>query len=338
MRRVGRFLGRFLLILVVLGGALWWFGPYEPVITRADFEPRRFGEGVQVYFESVESRYREVTPDTEKRVIWQDGFKERRTPVSLLYVHGFSATSQEIRPVPDRIAQALGANLVYTRLQGHGLGGAALAQASAPAWMADLAEGLAAARAVGERVVVISTSTGGTLAAAAAVDPVMSDRVAAMIFVSPNFGINDSAAFLLSWPAARYWVPFVAGSTRDTDPDRLLDGTAKAIFWTLRYPVQALMPMAALVKTVAALDFSAARVPALFWLSDDDQVVRQDITRQIAGRWGGPAVIESVTMGAGDDPSSHVVAGDIMSPGQTDLAVKKMLTWLGQHGISKGNE
>ncbi|MCA0870004.1 alpha/beta hydrolase [Seohaeicola saemankumensis] len=329
MRGFGKFLGRLLLVLAVVAAGLWWFGPYEKVDLRADFEPRKFGEGVQVYFESIESGQDTITPGTEKRVVWQEGFKERRTPVSILYIHGFSATSEEIRPVPDRIADALGANLVYTRLQGHGQSGAALAEASAPAWMHDTAEGLAAARAVGERVVVIATSTGGTLAAAAALDPAMSDKVAAMILVSPNFGINDSSAGLLTWPAARYWVPLVAGQVRSTNPA----SEAQATYWTTTYPLRALMPMAALVKAVAALDFGATAVPALFWFSDDDAVVRPDITRKIAARWGGPSVMEVVTMGEGDDPSSHVVTGDIMSPGQTDLAVERMLAWLAGHGI-----
>lgn len=122
-------------VLSVAVIALWLFGPREKVDLTADFDPRKFGEGVQVYFESVESGFDDITPGVEKRVIWQDGFKEQRTPVSILYVHGFSATSEEIRPVPDRLADALGANLVYTRLTGHGRGGDAMAEATVNDWM-----------------------------------------------------------------------------------------------------------------------------------------------------------------------------------------------------------
>lgn len=32
-------------------------------------------------------------------------------------------------------------------------------------------------------------------------------------------------------------------------------------------------------------------------------------------------------MGARDDPSSHVIAGDILSPGQTDETVKLIAGW-----------
>lgn len=327
MRGFGKALGRILIVILIAGGALWMFGAREEVDLDASFEPRKFGEGVQVYFESIESRFKDITPGVEKRVIWA-GQRETRTPVSLLYVHGFSATSEEIRPVPDRIAAALGANLVYTRLRGHGRGGDAMAQATASDWMRDMAEGLAAARAVGDKVIVLSTSTGGTLAAAAAVNPEMSKDVVAMIFVSPNFAINDRTSFLLTWPGARHFVPWVMGETRSfetDDPDQNM-------YWTLSYPWSAVLPMAALVKKVVALDFSQTTIPALFWISDQDQTVRPDVTRKVAARWGGPVVVETVTMGPNDDPGSHILAGRIMSPDQTEPAIVGMTDWLATLG------
>ncbi|NRB19224.1 MAG: alpha/beta fold hydrolase [Rhodobacteraceae bacterium] len=329
MRRFGKGLRWALLALGLVGAGLWRFGPYEVVDFRASFEPRRFGEGVQVYFESMESRFTDITPGTEKRVIWRDGFRERRTPVAVLYVHGFSATSEEIRPVPDRVAAALGANLVFTRLRGHGRSGEAMAQATVQDWMMDLAEGLAAARQVGDRVVVIATSTGATLATAAALDAELSRQVAAMIFVSPNYGINNPLTPLLTLPAARYWLPPLAGPQR-AFPAR---NDGHATYWTNSYPSVAVLPMAALVDAVAKLDLGSIRIPTLFWLSPQDRVVRPDLSVEIAGRWGSAVRLQTVSLGAGDDPNAHVIAGDIMSPGQTDAAVLGFLTWLKEQGI-----
>jgi alpha-beta hydrolase superfamily lysophospholipase len=328
MRAMGQWLGRLIALLLCAIGlgvaALWLFGAREPVDLAAGFEPRRFGEGVQVYFESIESRFDDITPGTEKRVIWRPDFYERRSPVSILYLHGFSATSEELRPVPDRLAEALDANLVYTRLAGHGRPGQALAAVTVNDWMQDVAEGLAAARAVGERVVVLSTSTGGTLAAAAAVDPALSQNVAAMIFVSPNFGINQPGDALLTWPGARLWLPWLVGPTRSFEPRT----AAEATYWTASYPSVAVLPMAALVRAVRGLDVSGTTIPALFWFSLDDQVVRPERTQAVAKAWGGPATVRLVEMGPGDDPSGHVVAGAILSPGQTEAAVAGMLDWL----------
>ncbi len=324
-----RLIGRLCLALVAVGALIYWFGPREDVDLHPRFEPRKFGEGVQVYFESVESAFDDIVPGVEKRVIWQDGFKERRTPVSILYLHGFSATSEEIRPVPDRVADALGANLVYTRLQGHGRSGEAMAEGTASGWMQDMAEGLAAARAVGDQVVVISTSTGGTLAAAAAMDDDLSRDLAGIVFISPNFGVNTPGAWIPGLPWARDWLPVLMGENRDVsgpDPE-------KNRCWSAIYPWEAVVPMTVLVDVVFALDFSDAKVPALFWFSDDDQVVRPDRTHKVAEAWGAPAVVELVAMGPDDDPSSHVVAGRLMSPGQTEATVEGILAWLETLGI-----
>ncbi|KAE9627564.1 alpha/beta hydrolase [Parasedimentitalea maritima] len=329
MRLFGKWLGRVLLALAVIGAALWAFGPYEEVDLKTSFEPRRFGEGVQVYFESIESQHKDVTPGVEKRVIWREGFKEQRTPVSVLYVHGFSATSEEIRPVPDQVAEALGANLVFTRLRGHGRSGEALADVTVNDWMMDMAEGLAAARQVGDRVVVIATSTGATLATAAAFDPEMSKSVAAMIFVSPNYGINKPLAPLLTLPAARYWVPLLAGRERT----RPVQNADHKTYWTTTYPLVAVLPVAALVDTVAKMDVSQVDVPVLFWTSERDQVVRPDVTALVADRWGGPADLQLVVLDGKGDPRSHVIAGDIRSPDQTKAATEGFLKWLKMQGI-----
>jgi pimeloyl-ACP methyl ester carboxylesterase len=328
LRTFGKLLGRLLLLLLIAAGALWAFAPDETVDLNAEFDARKFGEGVQVYFESTESRFSDITPGTQKRVIWA-GQAETRTPYSVLYVHGFSATSEEIRPVPDRIAESLGANLVYTRLAGHGRSGAALGAARGEDWMQDTAEALAAARAVGEKVVVLSTSTGGTLTAAAAVDPDLSQDVAAMIFVSPNFGINGGGSMLLDWPGARWWVPVLLGGERSFESE----SDAVLTYWTHSYPWEAVVTLAGLVKTVTALDFAQARVPALFRLSLADQVVRPEETQKIAAAWGGPATVQLVELGPGDDGGAHVIAGDIVSPGQTEAAIGDMLAWLKQQGI-----
>lgn len=321
--RLGTFLGRSLLALGAGAAVLWAAGPYEPVDLSVTFEPRRFGEGVGVYFETVESRYSDITPGTEKRVIWA-GQQETRTPVSVVYLHGFSATSEEIRPVPDRVAEALGANLVFTRLRGHGRPGAAMAEATAGDWMRDTAEALAAARHVGGRVVVIAASTGATLAAAAALNPELSRDVAGMVLISPNFGVNNALEPLLTWPGARHWLPPLAGEEQAFTPRN----EQHEAFWTTRYPSVAVLPMAALVKEVRGMAFKHTDVPVLFWYSAADTVVRPERTTVVAEAWGGPKAVKLVTVGPGDDIYSHVVAGDVLSPGQTERTVAGILDWL----------
>ncbi len=321
MKWIAKMLGYVLLGLVLIVAALWLFGPYEDA-TLESAGIRVTGD-LDTYFMGVEAVFDDITPGVEKRVIWADS-PGARTEWAILYVHGFSATSQEIRPVPDLLADALGANLIYTRLQGHGRSGDAMATGTVQGWVTDLDEGLQAARIAGRKVLVLSTSTGGTLVAALSQDKNMMRDVAGLIFVSPNFGLNNPVARLLSWPAARYWLPPLAGAQRSFEARN----DDHAMYWSTSYPSVSVMPMAALIDAVNAQDHSGQTLPALFMFSADDQVVRPDITAQVAQAWGGPSTVINPVMGPGDDVQSHVIAGDILSPGQTQAAYQAMLDWV----------
>ena len=60
----------------------------------------------------------------------------------------------------------LQANLYEARLSGHGLTENPLANVRAENWLQDAADALATGAAIGDRIIVIGTSTGATLAAA----------------------------------------------------------------------------------------------------------------------------------------------------------------------------
>lgn len=322
MRILFKWLARAVLLLIFIVAGIVLLGPREAVDLDVAFDGADLNKGVQAYFEAAEAPFDDIIVGTEKRVIWA-GAAEAKTPVSIVYIHGFSATSEEIRPVPDSLADALGANLVFTRLRGHGRTGDAMAEPKVADWMRDTLEALEAGRAVGERVIVVSTSTGGTLMAAAALREEAMKNVAGAIFVSPNFAINSPASIILTWPAVRWWGPIVAGAQRSFDTLNAGHET----YWTNSYPTVALLPMAALVKAVDGLDLGQAKIPALFMISDQDKVVSAAKNREVAEEWGGPSTLNILTMGEGDDPYSHVIAGNILSPGQTEGAAQAMISW-----------
>lgn len=325
MRMFGKLVGRVLLALIVVGVGMWYFGAYEDVDFKTTFDESQLDDGVQAYFDASEAEVANIRANSHKRVIWA-GAAENKTPLSIVYLHGFSASSEEIRPVPDDVAAALGANLVYTRFKGHGRDGDAMAQVSVPAWMADAVEALAVARRVGEKVLIISTSTGGTIAALALHRPELQKDVAGIVLVSPNFGVNNGAAALLTLPAARYWLPILVGKTRSFEPR----SAGQARNWTTQYPSVAVFPMAASVQAAVQLDYSTVNIPALFHYSKNDGVVRADITQRIAAQWGGPVETVRPELGSDDDPLQHVISGDIMSPGQTARSVAAIVKWYGE--------
>jgi len=257
----------------------------------------------------------------EKRVIWA-GDAAARTDYAVLFIHGFSASPEEIRPLPDLVAKGLGANLHFTRLTGHGQDGAAMGSATLAAWQADVAEALDITQTIGKRVVVIGCSTGCTLATLALSQGA---RIDAIVHVSPNFGLaNRIGQSLLDLPFSRKWAHVAAGAERSFP--KISD--AHAAYWTLRYPTQAIHPMADAVRAVHSAAVEHVTTPALFCFNEADKVVSADRTRKIIARWGGPVETYLFQQTAADDPMGHIMAGDIFSPGQTAPAVGRILAWL----------
>ena len=318
MRWLMRWVWRLVLLLVALAAGLWAFGPYEPLDLTA-----RSGAATAEQFEAREAVFSDLRAGEEKRVIFSHASRER-TPVSILYLHGFSASSEEVRPVPDKVAEALGANLVFTRFAGHGRTSPdAMGEASGTDWMIDASEALAVAREVGERVIVIATSTGGSIATLAMTQADLAEGVAGVVMISPNFAVNNPAAPLLTFPAARSWVPLLVGERRSFEPRNL----GQAMHWTTDYPMVATLPMARVAKAARDAEHGAIKVPLMLYFNDADRVVKAEATREVAARWGGNVTMVEAPSGADVDPYLHVVAGDIMSPGNTDGAVQAIVDW-----------
>jgi|TARA_B110000908_G_scaffold151401_1_gene186094 hypothetical protein len=84
MRAFGKLVGRVLLALLVVGAALWYFGPYEDVSFDTDFDESQLDGGVQAYFDVSEAQVPNIRPDNQKRVIWA-GAAETKTPLSIVY-------------------------------------------------------------------------------------------------------------------------------------------------------------------------------------------------------------------------------------------------------------
>lgn len=157
-----------LVVLAVSLAVLYAVGPRVPVDTRITFDASAIGDDPAAYLDRSESRVSGIRDGLEKEIVWADPMIHVKTPISIVYIHGFSASKGEVRPLPDQVAEEFGANLFYTRLKGHGQDSAAMGTATVNDWLNDYAEALAIGREIGEKVVVIATSTGAALAVHAA--------------------------------------------------------------------------------------------------------------------------------------------------------------------------
>ncbi|RME92682.1 MAG: alpha/beta hydrolase, partial [Bacteroidetes bacterium] len=75
--------------------------------------------GLAAQIAAQEAAVAKLRPDNEARIVWADSV--RKTPCSVVYLHGFSASQFEGSPIHERFAQRYGCNLYLARLAGHGI-------------------------------------------------------------------------------------------------------------------------------------------------------------------------------------------------------------------------
>lgn len=277
---------------------------------------------VDEWLAAQESAYDDIMPGKEKGVVWADTTK-KRTPYAVVYVHGFSASRLEAHPFPDSVAAALGANLHYTRLAGHGGGGDAMGEATGEAWMQSVAEAIRLGEAIGDSLIVIGLSTGGALATAAAADPELSRRLAAQIWINPYFEVHDTRANMMLWPWGNVLLSIMASEDRSWEPQNELH----AYMGTHTYPSKVLLELVATVDAVNELDFSQVTVPTLMVFSPDDRVVRADVGVERFEELGS-ARKDTILVRRSLDENNHVIVGDALGPENTIPVARRAVEWL----------
>ena len=276
--------------------------------------------GIDAWLAQKEATAPAMRPDCAKQIIWA-GKPEVVTDIAVVFVHGFSATKHELRPLPDLLAKGLHANLYFARLRGHGQDSAAFGTATFAQWMQDVQEALDVAHTIGKRVLVVGCSTGCTLATLALAQ---GSTAAGIVHVSPNFGLqNRLVQTLLDVPGIRKFGHLIAGKTRSFP----VHSPAHAAYWTTSYPIDAVYTMADAVRAVRHADLSKITTPAFFAINPDDQVISPKAAAKAMKRWGGPVTHLPLIQGPDDDDMGHVMAGDVFSPGQTAPLAARILDW-----------
>ena len=272
--------------------------------------------------ESQEKMVRGLRPGTEKKIVWanESGVK---SSTSVVFIHGFSATRFECSPVIDIVAEKLQANLYFARLRGHGQDGKALAESNFDDFMEDTIEAIEIGRMIGDKVIVIGSSTGCSLIHVALGQGV---QIKSAVYISPNFGPKPLKGQVLRLPGAKFLVPLVFGKKHSI----ITKSTEHAKCWTTSYPTMALFTIKETVLAAHQVDHRAIKVPIMMWFSDDDKVVNAKWTRRIASMMGDNVTLHNPSLTDQDDPSCHGIIGDILSPSQTSVAVDKLLNWLAQ--------
>lgn len=252
-----------------------------------------------------------LIPGTEERITRVAA----RTEWSIVALHGFSATRQETAPLAELVAAALQANLFEARLSGHGHAEYPMDGVKAEHWLADAQRALQLGAELGDKIIVIGTSTGATLATVM-LDQAMAEHIDTLVMISPNFSPRGSGARWLTRPLGPLLVRLVIGEQRCWETPNDLQRK----YWSTCYPIATLVEVMRLVDRANRMLPAAIEQRLLMFYARDDKVISTEAALAVFDGTVSPDK-EAIEIAAPGDPSHHVLAGDILSPETTqDIA------------------
>ncbi|SFW24069.1 alpha/beta hydrolase [Chitinophaga sancti] len=236
---------RVALIVITSLILVYYLGPrpavpvYDPKFPQVPED----AAGLEKYICQKEARHI-IKPDNEARIVWHDSL-HAKTEYAVVYLHGFSASQGEGNPVHLDFAKRYGCNLFLSRLDAHGLDTSEplLTMTATGLWQ-DAKEALAIGKALGEKVILMGTSTGGTLALELAAN--YPNDVYAVINLSPNIEINNEMAFLANNPWGLQLSRLVMNGNYNQSGDT---NALRAQYWYNKYRLEAVGELEALLET-----------------------------------------------------------------------------------------
>lgn len=266
------------LVLIVILAVVFLVGPHPAAPVYALTLPAVPSDSrtLEQYVHDREARHR-LKPDNEARIIWADSLRQP-TPYAVVYLHGFSASQEEGDPIHLDFARRYGCNLYLSRLDGHGIDTTEpLLTMTADGLWEDAKEALQIGKALGRKVILIGTSTGGTLALKlAATYP---QDVYAVINMSPNIAINDDLAFLANDPWGLQLARLVKGGKYKESSDT---NAVRAQYWNNKYRLEAVVQLQNLLETsMTPATFQKIKQPVLnlYYYKDE---LHQDPTVRVS--------------------------------------------------------
>ncbi|PWV51842.1 carboxylesterase [Chitinophaga sp. S165] len=298
---------RITLIIVSILVIAYYLGPrpakprYDPILPAVPQRPTALEQYI-----AVKESHHKLKPDNEARIVWFDTL-HNKTPYSVVYLHGFSASQEEGDPVHQAFAKRYGCNMYLSRLDGHGLDTSEpLLTMTATGLWRDAKEALSIGKALGEKVILVTCSTGGTLGLKlAATYP---NDVFAIINMSPNVAINDDLAFLANNPWGLQLAQLVHhGKYRESVPDNPEEDK----YWYEKYRLEAVVELQNLIETtMEPAVFRSVKQPALnlYYFKDkehQDQTVRVSAILDMEKQLGTPPALKEAV--AIPEAGNHVM-------------------------------
>jgi pimeloyl-ACP methyl ester carboxylesterase len=280
---------RYYIIIPVVIAAVYLSGPrLDPGEVSPELpDIRIIGDDLEQYVLEKESEMNNLKADNQARIIWYNDSLKNKTEYALVYLHGFSASQGEGIPVHIHFAEKYGCNLYLSRLYEHGINKKeALIDMTPEKLVNSAAEAVAIGKLLGQQVILMSTSTGGTLSLYLAANH---PDIHALILYSPNIKINNPAVSILSYPwGLQIGRLITGGKYNESKPESYED----SLYWTNTYRLEAVAYLQQLLDiTMNRKVFQNVTQPvflAYYYKNDkeQDETVRVDAMLEMYAQLG----------------------------------------------------
>ena len=290
---------------------IYFLGPQPPKPVLNDVLPAVASiDALDAYITSMEAPHK-IKPNNQAKIIWADSSKSQ-TEYALVYLHGFSASQMEGDPVHQNIAKQFNCNLYLARLAEHGIDTTEdLMNLTADRYWESAKLAYAIGKQIGKKVILMSTSTGGTLALQlASVYP----EIAGLILYSPNIEVFNPSAPLLDNP---WGLQIGRAVLKSNYVDIKYKDSAYPKYWNSHYRIEGVVALQNLLEaTMTEATFKKIHQPtlALYYYKDEahqDNVVKVKAIQKMMQQIATPAnfKMEMAIPNAGN----HVIASPIVS-------------------------
>ncbi len=221
-------------ILIVLS-LIYFLGPREKfeTVDPSPFKSNFNIQMVEAYVNDKESKISDIKPDNQSQFYWRD--RNNKTDYAILYLHGYSASHGECQPILKNLADRYNANSYWHRSPKAGRSDPDILKDLTPKELIDSAkEAIAIAKSIGNKLIIVSTSTGSTLATYLAAHDA---SIHAMIMTGPNFDLYDSNSHLMTKPWGKFLLEKIVGGKHRT----WSTSSAAQKYWTTKNRIEGLI-------------------------------------------------------------------------------------------------
>ncbi len=250
MRAIFKWVGFFFISAIII----FFIGP-RVQFEEIDRTPITYDiplQSLDAYIYDKESEIPNIKPGNEAKIVWADSIK--KTEYAVVYLHGFSASHEEGAPLHSKFAARYGANLYLARLYDHGIESDGTFKGLLPEDLVNSAkEAIAIGRLIGDKVILITCSTGGTLGAILAPSDA---SIHSMFMYSPNIDLYDSSSDIIVGPWGRQLLKLVMGG----EYNRISYSETAKKFWNPCYHIDGIVALKWLIdqemneKTFSKID------------------------------------------------------------------------------------